>query len=164
MKLCLVDTAWLWACLKHYKTTSLSPWQRTLLRYKAFRNAVTRGPKVVPVFPKTAGPTVQRRIHCQQLLSRRQWMIHWTDHWVVSPVTDLTDTSECTHGRVHVVCVYRHVRKHALACVYAWKCGYGCIHWHICIRTSLLEILNSTENYGRRCLTPLSPHRNYILS
>ena len=24
--------------------------------------------------------------------------------------------------------------------------------------------LNSTENYGRRCLTPLSPHRNYILS
>jgi len=25
-------------------------------------------------------------------------------------------------------------------------------------------VLNSTENYGRRCLTPLSPHRNYILS
>jgi len=25
-------------------------------------------------------------------------------------------------------------------------------------------LLNSTENYGRRCLTPLSPHRNYILS
>ena len=24
--------------------------------------------------------------------------------------------------------------------------------------------LNSTENYGRRCLTPLSPHRNYVLS
>ena len=24
--------------------------------------------------------------------------------------------------------------------------------------------LNSTENYGRMCLTPLSPHRNYILS
>jgi len=24
--------------------------------------------------------------------------------------------------------------------------------------------LNSTENYGRGCLTPLSPHRNYILS
>jgi len=24
--------------------------------------------------------------------------------------------------------------------------------------------LNSTENYGRRCLTPLSLHRNYILS
>jgi len=24
--------------------------------------------------------------------------------------------------------------------------------------------LNATENYGRRCLTPLSPHRNYILS
>ena len=24
--------------------------------------------------------------------------------------------------------------------------------------------LNSTEDYGRRCLTPLSPHRNYILS
>jgi len=24
--------------------------------------------------------------------------------------------------------------------------------------------LNSTENYGRRYLTPLSPHRNYILS
>ena len=24
--------------------------------------------------------------------------------------------------------------------------------------------LNSTDNYGRRCLTPLSPHRNYILS
>jgi len=24
--------------------------------------------------------------------------------------------------------------------------------------------LNSTENYGRRCLTPLSPHHNYILS
>ena len=23
--------------------------------------------------------------------------------------------------------------------------------------------LNSTENYGRRCLTPLSPHRNYII-
>ena len=23
--------------------------------------------------------------------------------------------------------------------------------------------LNSTENYGRRCLTPLSPHRNYTL-
>jgi len=23
---------------------------------------------------------------------------------------------------------------------------------------------NSTENYGRRCLTPLSLHRNYILS
>ena len=28
----------------------------------------------------------------------------------------------------------------------------------------LLTQLNSTENYGRRCLTPLSPHRNYILS
>jgi len=27
-----------------------------------------------------------------------------------------------------------------------------------------LTQLNSTENYGRRCLTPLSPHRNYILS
>jgi len=25
-------------------------------------------------------------------------------------------------------------------------------------------LLNSTENYGRRCLTPLRPHRNYILS
>ena len=25
-------------------------------------------------------------------------------------------------------------------------------------------INRSTENYGRRCLTPLSPHRNYILS
>ena len=24
--------------------------------------------------------------------------------------------------------------------------------------------LNSTQNYGRRCLTPLSPHRNCILS
>ena len=24
--------------------------------------------------------------------------------------------------------------------------------------------LNSTENYGRRCLTPLTPHHNYILS
>ena len=24
--------------------------------------------------------------------------------------------------------------------------------------------LNSRENYGRRCLTPLSPHHNYILS
>ena len=24
--------------------------------------------------------------------------------------------------------------------------------------------LNSTENYGRRCLTPLGPHRHYILS
>jgi len=23
---------------------------------------------------------------------------------------------------------------------------------------------NSTENYGRRCLTPLSPHHYYILS
>ena len=27
-----------------------------------------------------------------------------------------------------------------------------------------LTQLNSTENYGRRCLTPLSPHHNYILS
>ena len=27
-----------------------------------------------------------------------------------------------------------------------------------------LTQLNSTENYGRRCLTPLSQHRNYILS
>jgi len=27
-----------------------------------------------------------------------------------------------------------------------------------------MRILNSTENYGRRCLTPLSPRRNYILS
>ena len=27
-----------------------------------------------------------------------------------------------------------------------------------------LHQLNSTENYGRRYLTPLSPHRNYILS
>jgi len=27
-----------------------------------------------------------------------------------------------------------------------------------------LTQLNSTEKYGRRCLTPLSPHRNYILS
>jgi len=25
-------------------------------------------------------------------------------------------------------------------------------------------ILNSTENYGRSCLTPLSPHHYYILS
>ena len=24
--------------------------------------------------------------------------------------------------------------------------------------------LNSTENYGRKCLTPLSPHHNYIQS
>jgi len=33
-------------------------------------------------------------------------------------------------------------------------------------RLSSLQLtqLNSTENYGRRCLTPLSPHRNYILS
>ena len=30
--------------------------------------------------------------------------------------------------------------------------------------STLLTQLNSTENYGRRCLTPLSPHRNYILS
>jgi len=31
-------------------------------------------------------------------------------------------------------------------------------------RKMWLSQLNSTENYGRRCLTPPSPHRNYILS
>jgi len=32
------------------------------------------------------------------------------------------------------------------------------------VQRSGLAQLNSTENYGRRCLAPLSPHRNYILS
>jgi len=35
---------------------------------------------------------------------------------------------------------------------------------HNITRTRNSTQLNSTENYGRRCLTPLSPHRNYILS
>ena len=33
-----------------------------------------------------------------------------------------------------------------------------------CETRGVVTQLNSTENYGRRCLTPLSPHRNYILS
>ena len=33
---------------------------------------------------------------------------------------------------------------------------------HVALITNILTQLNSTENYGRRCLTPLSPHRNYI--
>ena len=37
--------------------------------------------------------------------------------------------------------------------------------WNCCLQVSIRAgILNSTESYGRRCLTPLSPHRNYILS
>ena len=37
--------------------------------------------------------------------------------------------------------------------------------WRCCrCGQSQLDSLNSTENYGRRCLTPLRPHRNYILS
>jgi len=32
------------------------------------------------------------------------------------------------------------------------------------LQNTIMFWLNSTENYGRRCLTPLSPHRNYILS
>jgi len=30
--------------------------------------------------------------------------------------------------------------------------------------TVVISQLNSTENYGRRCLTPLSPHHHYTLS
>ena len=49
---------------------------------------------------------------------------------------------------------------YAATCQRAWKLGSN---------NGADNSLNSTENsanqaHGRRCLTPLSPHRNYILS
>jgi len=77
------------------------------------------------------------------------------------------DTSVHMAGQFRLCGLDSSVLRHPI-----WTLRYWCQNvWTLWTHLNSVEVtqlnstqLNSTENYGRRCLTPLSPHRNYILS
>ena len=92
------------------------------------------------------------------------WYVTWPDDHDLWPI----DLEQLSFMAGHVI--NPATKFEDPTTILSWVTSYNGSHWlPFKMRTRPLRVrritqLNSTENYGRRCLTPLSPHRNYILS